>query len=134
MSQKGATADLDSGKVLPGSLPFSEAVRVGDALYLSGQLGVEPGTLRLVPGGIEAEARQTMENIKTVLEAHGCSMLNVVKCTILLADIAEWGAFNNIYVSYFTKPYPARSAFGCNGLALNARVEMECIAEVPEGA
>ncbi len=122
---------LDSGKILSGSLPFSEAVRVGEMLYLSGQVGVKPGTLRLVSGGIEPESVQMMENIKTVLEANGSSLNDVVKCTIMLADIAEWGAFNNIYVNYFTKPYPARSAFGCNGLALNARVEMECIAHMP---
>jgi reactive intermediate/imine deaminase len=119
---------LNSGKVLPSNLPFSEAVRVGDVLYLSGQVGVVPGTLKLVPGGIRDEARQAMENIRTTLEAHGRSMRDVVKCTVMLADISEWAAFNEIYKTFFSAPYPARSALGANGLALGARVEVECIA------
>lgn len=119
----------NSGKVLPPSgLPFSEAVRVGPTLHLSGQIGVIPGSLKLVPGGMPAEARQTMENIKTSLEANGYAMSNVVKCLVMLADMKEWPAFNDIYRGYFKEPYPARSAFGANGLALGARVEVECIA------
>ncbi|HEU0202332.1 MAG TPA: RidA family protein [Burkholderiaceae bacterium] len=121
---------LNSGKVLPQGLPFSEAVRHGGTLYLSGQLGIVPGTLKLAPGGIQAEARQTMENIKTCLEAHGCSMAGIVKCTVMLADMADWPAFNEIYVSFFSGRYPARSAFGASGLAMGARVEVECIAAV----
>ena len=119
---------LNSGETLPKGLPFSEAVRVGDTLYLSGQIGVIPGTMRLVPGGMEEEAKQTMENIRTALQAHGYSMADLVKCTVMLADIAEWAAFNGVYVEYFTERYPARSAFGANGLALGARVEVDCIA------
>lgn len=119
---------LNSGKVTPTTLPFSEAVRVGSTLYLSGQIGVRPGQETLVPGGIEAEARQTLENIRTSLETHGYSMRDVVKCTVMLADIAEWAAFNEVYRSFFSPPYPARSAFGATGLALGARVEVECIA------
>jgi 2-iminobutanoate/2-iminopropanoate deaminase len=121
---------LNSGKVLPTDLPFSEAVRVGNTLYLSGQVGIVPGTRKLAPGGLKEEAKQTLENIKTSLEAHGYSMSNVVKCTVMLADIAEWGAFNEVYKTFFSKPYPARSAFGASGLALGARVELECIAAV----
>ena len=119
---------LNSGKVIPKDLPFSEAVRVGNTLYLSGQVGIAPGTLKLVPGGLKEEARQTMENIKTSLDAHGFTMRDVVKCTVMLADMSEWGAFNEVYRTYFTGRYPARSAFGTNGLALGARVEVECIA------
>jgi reactive intermediate/imine deaminase len=119
---------LDSAGVYPTGLPISEAVRVGDTLFLSGQIGNEPGTLELVPGGIEAEARQTLDNVKRVLEAHGYSMRDLVKCTVMLADISEWAAFNEIYKEYFDTHYPARSAFGASGLALGARVEMECIA------
>jgi 2-iminobutanoate/2-iminopropanoate deaminase len=119
---------LNSGKVVPATLPFSEAVRVGDTLYLSGQVGIKPGTLELVPGGIQAEARQTLENIRTTLEAHGYSMRDVVKCTVMLADIAEWATFNEVYKTYFSPPYPARSALGANGLAIGARVEVECLA------
>ncbi len=119
---------LNSGKVTPTTLPFSEAVRVGNTLYLSGQIGIRPGTLNLAAGGIEAEARQTLDNIKTTLETHGYTMRDVVKCTVMLADIAEWSAFNEIYRTYFAPPYPARSALGANGLAMGARVEVECLA------
>jgi 2-iminobutanoate/2-iminopropanoate deaminase len=121
---------LNSGKVLPTDLPFSEAVRVENILYLSGQVGIAPGTLKLVPGGIKEEARQTMENIKTSLEAHGYAMRDLVKCTVMLADISEWAAFNEVYKTFFSGRYPARSALGANGLALGARVEVECIAAV----
>ena len=119
---------LNSGKVLPTDLPFSEAVRVGDTLYLSGQLGVVPGSLELVEGGIEQEAQQTMENIKTVLETHGYSLQDIVKCTVMLADTSEWGTFNEVYKTFFTDHFPSRSAFGTSGLAIGARVEVECIA------
>jgi 2-iminobutanoate/2-iminopropanoate deaminase len=108
-------------------VPFSQAVRVGDVLYLSGSLGSVPGTRQLVPGGIEAETTQTMENISTVLKANGLSFDDVFKCTVMLADMAKWEAFNKVYVTYF-KPdrLPARSAFGASGLALGAQVELEC--------
>ena len=119
---------LNSGKVLPKNLPFSEAVRHGDTLYLSGQVGIVPGSLKLAPGGIKEEAKQTMENIKTSLEAHGYTIANLIKCTVMLADISEWSAFNEVYKAYFSGAYPARSALGVNGLALGARVEVECIA------
>ena len=121
---------LDAGTILPAGLPFSEAVRVDDTLYLSGMIGLKPGTMDLVPGGIEAESRRTMENIRLTLEAHGASMDDVVKCTVMLADISEWGTFNEIYKTFFKDRYPARSALGANGLALGARVEVECIAVV----
>ena len=112
------------------SLPFSEAVRVGNTLYVSGQIGNVPGTMKLVEGGLEAEARQALDNIKAIVERHGSSLDQVVKCTVFLADMKDWPAFNGIYRSYFTKNLPARSALGANGLALNARLEVECIAAV----
>lgn len=131
LAEQPATVEfLNSGKVMPTGLPFSEAVRVDNLLYLSGQIGVEPGTLKLVPGGVKEEARRTMENIKISLEAHGYSMRDVVKCTIMLADISEWSVFNEVYETFFSGQYPARSAFGADGLALGARVEVECIAVV----
>jgi 2-iminobutanoate/2-iminopropanoate deaminase len=119
---------LNSGKVYPAGVPLAEAVRVGDTLYLSGQIGIQPGTLNLVSGGIREEAKQTMTNIKTTLEAHGYTLRDVVKCTVMLADISKWGDFNDVYKSFFTAPYPARSAIGANGLAIGAQVEVECIA------
>lgn len=111
-------------------LPFSDAVRVGHMLYLSGQIGTD-ATFSLVPGGIRAESRQTLDNVRRVLERHGSSMERVVKCTVMLADMAEWGAFNEVYAGYFRKDrLPARSALGVSGLALGARVEVECWATV----
>ncbi len=122
---------LNSGRILPTSLPFSEGVRVDSTLYLSGQIGVQPGTLQLVPGGIREEARQTMDNIRAILDQHGYAMRDLVKCTVMLADMSEWSTFNEIYQGYFEDRFPARSAFGANGLALGARVEVECIAVKP---
>lgn len=121
---------LNAGTVLPADLPFSEAVRVGSTLYLSGMVGVVPGTDRLAPGGVTAEARQAMENIGAVLRAHGSSLERVFKCTVFLADMGEWEAFNEAYRTFFDPPYPARSALGADGLALGARVEVECMAAV----
>jgi 2-iminobutanoate/2-iminopropanoate deaminase len=115
---------------MPGmadGLPFSSAVRAGNTLYLSGNLGNIPGTLDLAEGGIAGETRQTMDNISNVLQEFGSSMDDVVKCTVFLADMSEWGAMNEVYKTYFKNP-PARSALGASGLALNARVEIECIA------
>lgn len=121
---------LNSSGSLAANLPFSEAVRVGNTVYLSGQLGARPGEMKVVPGGMVPEARQTLENIKNTLDYHGFTMSDVVKCTVMLADIGEWGAFNKVYAEFFSKPYPARSAFAASGLALDARVEVECIAAV----
>ena len=104
-------------------LPFSEAVRVGEVLYLSGSIGIDESGA-LVPGGIEAETRQTLANIREALERHGSSMDRVIKVTAL----AEWPAMNCVYAEHFPTNKPARSAFGTSGLALGARLELECIA------
>jgi 2-iminobutanoate/2-iminopropanoate deaminase len=112
------------------NLPFSAAVRVGNLLFLSGQIGVGADG-RLVPGGIAAETRQAMENIRAVLARSGSRMERIVKCTVMLADMQEWAAMNVVYSAYFPDAKPARSSFGANGLALGARVEIECIAAVP---
>jgi len=123
----------DAAKAL--KLPFSQAVRVCDILYLSGALGNAPGKLEIVPGGIEPEARQTMENIGALLKENGLTFADVFKCTVMLAEMAEWDAFNRVYVGYFEPGrLPARSAFGANGLALGARVELECWAYVGKKA
>ncbi len=106
--------------------PFSEAVRVGNMLYLSGQLGLK--SRKLVPGGIVEETRQTMENIKTTLESYGSSIDHIIKATVMMADMSEWSVMNKVYVSFFSGSLPARSAFGTNGLARDARVEIEVIA------
>lgn len=112
------------------SLPFSAAVRVGNMLYLSGQMGTNDKGNQLVPGGIEAETRRTLANMKVILERHGSSLDRVVKCTVMMADMSEWPAMNAIYVQHFPLHLPARSAFGASGLALGGRVEIECIATV----
>jgi len=112
-------------------LPFSDAVRVGQMLYVSGQIGNVPGKLELVPGGVGEETKQALENIRSILERHGSSLDRVVKCTVMLADIAEWQEMNEVYVAYFSERRPARSALGANGLALGARVEIECLATLP---
>ena len=108
-------------------LPFSAAVRVGKILYLSGQIGIDESG-KLVPGGISAETRQAMDNIRAVLEQCGSSLDRVIKATVMLADMSEWSEMNKVYVTYFKKHLPARSALGANGLAMGARVEIECIA------
>ena len=118
---------INSRAAKDAGLPFSQAVRVDNVLYLSGVLGNVPGKAELVPGGIEAEARQTMENIGTLLRRNGLSFDHVFKCTVMLADMATWADFNRVYVNYFDPDrLPARSAFGVSGLALGAQVEVEC--------
>ncbi len=116
---------------MPGTrpLPFSEAVRFGNMLYLSGQLGTDSSG-QLVSGGIQAETRQALTNIAAVLQRQGSSLDQVVKCTVMLADVSEWAAMNEVYVTFFRSNRPARSAFGTNGLALGARLELECMAAV----
>ena len=109
--------------------PYSTAVRVDNMLYLSGALGIVPGTRALAEGGIQGETRQTLENISASLEMFGSSMDRVVKCTVFLADIAEWGAMNEVYITFFPNK-PARSAVGNIGLGLDARIEIECVAVI----
>ena len=127
-AEPARTEFLNSGTVLAGDLPFSEAVRHGDTIYLSGQVGIAPGTLKLVPGGVRAEAQQALENIRAILAANGRTTADIIKCTVMLADIADWPAFNEVWRAFLKRPFPARSALGASGLALGARVEVECIA------
>jgi 2-iminobutanoate/2-iminopropanoate deaminase len=122
---------LNSPEALKAARPFSEAVRIGGFIFLAGQIGVDPATGKPAAGGIKPEARQALTHIKKVLEDNGASLADVVKCTVFLADIGEWAAFNEVYKEFFLPPYPARSALGANGLALGARVEVECIAYKP---
>jgi len=129
----GATAaaappEYFSAPALQGKpAPFSESVRVGDLLFLSGQIGIGPdGKL---PNSFEGQAKQTMENIGRTLKAHNVGWNNVFKCTVFIADMKNWPAFNAVYVPYFTPGrLPARSAVGVSGLALGAQLELECLA------
>ncbi|KPJ76602.1 MAG: hypothetical protein AMS19_13050 [Gemmatimonas sp. SG8_23] len=112
---------------------FSSAVRSGDFIFLSGQLGALPGVNppQLVEGGIEAETRQTFANISAVLEAAGATLADIVKCTVYLVDIDDYAAMNAVYIEYFPDDPPARAAVAGSGLALGARVEIDCIAAAP---
>ena len=115
----------------PG-LPFAMSRRVGDVLYLSGQMGVLPGTMQVVEGGLQKEAEVTMENIKLIVESHGLGMGDVFKCTVMLADMSRWQDFNAVYLRYFDpSSLPTRSAFGVTALALGAQVEVEAVAYFP---
>ncbi len=105
---------------------LSAAVKAGELIFLSGQLGTGQGGL--VPGGIKPEAQQALENIKRVVEAAGSSMERIVKCTVFLADITEFGSMNEVYRSFWPKEPPARSTVAVAGLVLNGRIEIECIA------
>ena len=126
---QSATVEYSSA-ANPSARTLSEVVRVGNMLYLSGKLGTD-STGKLATGGIAAETKQTLENIKAVLEKNGSSMDNVIKCTVMLADIKEWADMNTVYVTFFKKErLPARSAFGVSGLVQSARVEIECMATI----
>jgi 2-iminobutanoate/2-iminopropanoate deaminase len=125
---KVAPETLKPGGHLPSGLPFSEGMAVGDLVFLSGQLGTFPGKLELNNATREAEFRQIMDNIVATLKANGMTTKNIVKCLVMLEDMNDWPAFNEVYVTYFEQPYPARSAFGTTGLAFGARAEVECIA------
>ena len=112
----------------PAGLPFSSATRVGNLLFLSGQIGNTPGTRQLADTGIAGQTRQAFENIKSVLAASGSSLERVVKCTVFLTNIADYQAMNAVYATYFPNDPPARSTVAGSGLALGARVEIECLA------
>jgi len=121
----------ETGKEAIGSSGlFSRAVRVGDLLFLSGALGTVPGQ-GLAEGGVQAETRQAIQNMQGVLEQAGATLNDLVKCTVFLADMADYGPMNEVYREMIPSPKPARSAIGVNGLALSASVEIECIAAAP---
>ena len=109
-----------------GNYPFSEAVRVDDTLYMSGQIGFKDG--KLVKGGVKAEAKQAMANINTTLLKYGYQKSDIVKCMVMLTDMDDFDDFNKVYKAELAKPYPVRSAFGVAELAAGASVEVECIA------
>lgn len=113
-------------------LPFSEAVQVGDMLYLSGQIGTDPALGAEGSGGIEEQSHRVMDRIGTTLHKRGLDHSNIVKCTVMLIDMADWPAFNAVYVSYFQPgELPARSAFAASGLAMGSKLEVECWAHIP---
>ena len=111
--------------------PFSEAVRVDNIVYLSGVIG-DDGNGNLVEGGLVPEAHQAFKLMEGTLAKFNLGFNDVFKCLVMIDDISQWGLFNTVYTQYFDKPYPARSAFGADGLALNASFEMECMAYISD--
>ena len=108
--------------------PYSQAIETGGLVFASGQLPINPTTGEF-PEGIKEQTRQSLMNAKAILEAAGLSMKNVVKTTVLLADIADFASMNEVYAEFFEEPYPARSAFAVKSVPKGALVEIECIAE-----
>ena len=108
--------------------PYSQAIEANGTVYVSGQLPIDPATGEFAPGGIQAQARQSLTNMKNILAEAGMTMQNVVKVTVLLADIADFAAVNEVYAEFFSAPFPARSAFQVAALPKGAGVEIEAIA------
>lgn len=108
--------------------PYSQAVEAGNTVYVSGQLPIDPATGAFAGADIAAQTRQSLQNIRSILEANGMSMKDVVKTTVLLADINEFAAMNAVYAEFFSEPYPARAAFQVAALPKAAKVEIEAIA------
>ncbi|MDF0717083.1 Rid family detoxifying hydrolase [Muricauda sp. 334s03] len=109
------------------SAPYSDAVQVGNMYFLAGQMGMDHTTRTVVDGGIQKETEQAIENIEDVLEQHGMTLDNVVKCTVILANIEDFAAFNEVYTQYFTKK-PARTTFAAKGVPANGNIEIDVIA------
>jgi reactive intermediate/imine deaminase len=106
---------------------YSQAVRVGNTIWVSGQVALDPGTKELVAGGIEAQVRQVFENLKAIVAAAGASFDDVVKATVFLTDLSHFALVNKVMAEYFREPYPARAAVGVSALPRGALVEVECI-------
>ena len=107
--------------------PYSQAVRAGDTVYLSGQVPFDPATMQLVTGDLEVQARRVFENLKAVAEAAGGSLAHAVKLTIFLTDLASFAKVNEVMATYFAQPYPARSTIGVAALPRGAQIEIECV-------
>ena len=118
-----------STKNAPAAIgPYSQAIETGGMIFASGQLPIDPNTGAFPEGGIKEQTRQSILNAKAILEEAGCSLSNVVKTTVLLSDIAEFAAMNEVYASFFSEPFPARSAFAVRDLPKGALIEIEMIA------
>lgn len=108
--------------------PYSQAIEVNGLVYTSGQLPIDPATGAFPEGGVREQTRQSLENVRAILREAGLEMGHVVKTTVLLADIADFGAMNEVYAEFFSQPFPARSAFAVKDLPKGALVEIECVA------
>ena len=109
--------------------PYSQAIQVGNLIYTSGQIPIDPATGQLVEGGVKEQARQSLSNIQAILQEAGLTMTSVVKTTVFMADMADFAEMNSVYAEFFTEPYPARSAVAVKTLPKNALVEIEVVAE-----
>ena len=119
-----------STKKAPAAIgPYSQAIQVGNLVYTSGQIPINPATGTFVEGGIKEQTRQSLSNVRAILEEAGLSMANVVKTTVFLADMADFADMNAVYAEFFTEPFPARSAVAVKTLPKGALVEIEVIAE-----
>jgi len=110
--------------------PYSQAIRVGNLVYTSGQIPIDPATGKFVEGGIKEQTRQSLTNVKAILEEAGLNMSHVVKTTVFMADMNDFADMNAVYAEFFTKPYPARSAVAVKTLPKGALVEIEVVAEI----
>lgn len=110
--------------------PYSQAIQVGNTVYISGQIPLDPNTAQMVEGGIESETKRVLENIKAIMKASGGEMANIVKTTILLTDMNDFSKVNEIYASYFSPPFPARATFQVSRLPRDARIEIEAIGQI----
>ena len=120
-----------STKKAPAAIgPYSQAIRIGNLVYTSGQIPIDPATGVFVEGGIKEQTRQSLTNVKTILEEAGLSMSNVVKTTVFMADMGDFADMNSVYAEFFTEPYPARSAVAVKTLPKGSLVEIEVIAEI----
>ncbi len=126
MEQKNSAIQSSAAPAAIG--PYSQAIRGGNTVYVSGQLPIDPATGEFAGPDIASQTRQSLTNIRNILAEAGMSMANVTKTTVLLADIAEFGAMNEVYAEFFTEPYPARAAFQAAALPKGAKVEIECVA------
>ena len=119
-----------STKKAPAAIgPYSQAIRVGNLAYTSGQIPIDPATGAFAEGGIKEQTRQSLNNVKAILEEEGLAMDNVVKTTVFMADMGDFAEMNGVYAEFFTEPYPARSAVAVKTLPKGALVEIEVIAE-----
>ncbi|MBM3293493.1 MAG: RidA family protein [Candidatus Aminicenantes bacterium] len=131
---QGVKKEILTDKAPKAIGPYSQGIAAGGFVFCSGQLGTDPATGKLVEGGIEAETRQVLKNLAAVLEAAGTSLDDVVKCTVYLADMAEFGAMNKVYAEFFKAPFPARATTQVAGLAMKAKVEIDAVAVVRRGS
>jgi 2-iminobutanoate/2-iminopropanoate deaminase len=120
-----------STKKAPAAIgPYSQAIQVGNLVYTSGQIPIDPATGTFIEGGIKEQTRQSLTNVRAILEEAGLSMANVVKTTVFLADMADFADMNAVYAEFFAEPYPARSAVAVKSLPKGALVEIEVVATI----